>query len=88
MEYLTSGITITMISPAQITQFTATPTSQIVNAQTIYQISLTFLYPHYARDRVIVIFPTGEVLLGTGFQCVSTTSGVTVSCVQTSSTIL
>lgn len=88
MEYLTSGITATMVTPAQITQFTATPASQIVNAQTTYQMNFTFLYPHSARDRVIITFPTPAVLLGAGFQCLSTTSGITVSCTQTSSNIL
>jgi len=61
-----SGITATMITPAQITSFAIVPTSQIVNAQSIYQFDITFLYPHYTGDRVILTFPDG-VLLGAGF---------------------
>lgn len=76
-----------MTTPAQITSYTATPASQIVNALIAYQMDLSFLYDHSSGDRVIITFPDG-VLLGSGFQCTSLTTGVTVSCFQSSQIML
>ena len=66
MEYLYTGITVTMVTPAQITSLSIAPESQIVNAITIYKFDFVFLYPHWSTDRVIITFADG-VLLNSGF---------------------
>jgi hypothetical protein len=48
---------------------------------------ITFVYLHYNGDRIIINFPD-EILLGTGFLCSANTVNVTVSCFQSSQTIL
>ncbi len=48
---------------------------------------ITFVYQHFNGDRIIINFPDG-VLLVTGFLCSSNTINVTVSCFQSSQTIL
>lgn len=87
MEYLLTGITVTMTTPAQITIFSLNPNSQTVNELTSYKFDFTFLFAHSSGDRVIITFPDG-VLLNSGFQCTSLTIGTTVSCYQSSQTIL
>jgi len=76
-----------MNKPTQITSYSITPQSQIVNAQTTYQMDITFVYQHFNGDRIIIDFPDG-VLLVTGFLCSSNTINVTVSCFQSSQSIL
>ena len=76
-----------MNTPAQITSYSIIPQSQIVNAQTTYQMDITFVYLHYNGDRIIINFPD-EILLGTGFLCSANTVNVTVSCFQSSQTML
>lgn len=82
-----TGITITMTTPTQITIFSVTPASQVVNAINTYQFDLTFVFPHWSGDRIIVSFPDG-LFLSSGFQCLAVTSGVTISCYQSSPIIL
>lgn len=72
-----------MTTPTQITIFSVAPASQIVNAINTYQFDLTFIFPHASGDRVILTFPDG-LFLNTPFACISVTTGVTVSCNQTS----
>ncbi len=46
-----------MLTPAQIASYAITPLSQVVNNITTYQMDITFLYPHYNGDRVIITLP-------------------------------
>lgn len=74
-----------MDTPAAISYFKVSPTSQVVNAETTYLFEVTFSYPHYSGDRVILNLPT-DITLGNGFQCVAITANVSLLCLQTSST--
>ena len=86
LEYLHTGITATMASLAQLTHAQAIPTSAVVNSNTPYMISLTFSYPHYTGDRVVISLPQDTILASPTLSCEgSVPVGVIVTCQQTNS---
>jgi hypothetical protein len=50
VNYMNSGLTVTMTTPATSTSFALTPASTVVHAQTSYDLSFTFAVPHQIGD--------------------------------------
>ena len=76
---MTSGITITMNTPANINFFRVTPTSSVVNAQTSYLFNMTFAYQHFNNDRLEITIPNG-VSVGSDFVCSTASTDYSVAC--------
>ena len=87
MEYLYTGLTVIMTTPASLSFSSVTPNTNTANALTSYLVSLTFSQTHYSGDSILVTIPSG-ISLNSGFTCTTSTSGITVSCVQTSASVL
>jgi hypothetical protein len=81
MEYLSSGVSLTLTTPTTFTYIGATPTSPTVNAITTYNFTVTFQQQHYSGDRVIITFPSALTIVS-GFICSTNASSVTVACFQ------
>jgi hypothetical protein len=81
IQLLTTGISVTMVTPAKISNFIITPSILTVNAITTYLFALTFAYPHYSGDSIILTLPT-SITLNNGFQCDS--QSATISCITKS----
>lgn len=87
MEYLYSGITVTMTTPAALSFAAVVPTDTTVNAVTSYLVSLSFSQTHYSGDSVIITIPS-TITLRTGLTCSSSVGGLTVSCLQQSANVI
>jgi len=87
MEYMNSGITLTLTTPTTLSNLTANPVSHIVNDITTYSFAIGLSQQHYSGDRFIITFPT-TLKINSGFQCSSSTSGITVSCIKSSAQVL
>jgi len=82
MEYLFSGVSLTLTTPTTFTYLGVSATNAIVNAITTYSFTITFQEQHYSGDRLIITFPSG-LTINSGFHCATNTSIVTVACFQT-----
>jgi hypothetical protein len=87
MEYRRDGLTSTMSTPTALSFTAITPTDPTVNALTNYLLSLSFALTHYPGDSIILTFPS-TISINSSFACSTSTSGLTVSCVQASSSSL
>lgn len=87
MEYMYSGITTTMTTPAALTFAAIVPTDTTVNAITSYLLSLSFSQTHYSGDSIILTIPS-TISLRAGFTCSTSTAGLTVACLQQSTNVI
>ena len=87
MEYLHTGVTITMTTPTAFTFSSITPADSTTNAQTNYDLALTFSQTHYSGDTIILTIPS-TISLNNGFTCTTTTAGLSLNCVKQSAQVL
>ena len=83
MEYMTTGLTVTMTTPTTLTFSSLTPTNATANGQTSYVLAVTFSQTHYSGDKIVLTVPT-TITLNSGFTCTTTTSGLSVACFKQS----
>lgn len=87
MEYMYTGMTITMTTPTALTFASITPTDSTTNVQTNYALALTFSQTHYSGDSVILTIPS-TISLNTGFACTTTSVGLSLTCLKQSTQVL
>lgn len=87
MEYLYSGITTTMTTPAVLNFAAIVPTNTTVNAITSYLLSISFSQTHYSGDTILLTIPS-TISLPAGLSCSTSTAGLTVACLQQSANII
>jgi hypothetical protein len=84
VNYITSGLTIKMITPATTNVFTLTPASLTVHATTTYTLTFTFAVPHQAGDYFCLsIDPT---MAYSGLTCSAVAGIASVTCAAYNST--
>jgi hypothetical protein len=76
-----------MATSAYISSTLATPSTYTVNSIATYTITFNFIYTHYSNDKIIITLPS-SIILNAGFNCISQTSTITTSCLQTSQSVL
>ena len=78
MNYISSGLVVTMLTPTTSTNFSVVPTSPTVHALTTYTISITFAVPHQSGDYfTFTIDPTMSI---SSLNCTANSGVVSVSC--------
>ena len=87
MEYMYTGLTITMTTPTALTFASITPTDSTTNVQTNYALALTFSQTHYSGDSIILTIPS-TISLNTGFACTTTSVGMNLTCLKQSTQVL
>jgi len=78
VNYNSSGLTVTMITPATSSSFSVVPTSQTVHALTIYTISITFAVPHQSGD--YFTFNVDPTMSISSLNCTANSGVTSVSC--------
>ena len=87
MEYMYSNIIVTLTTAKGLFSSSILAASTIVNAITTYTFTIGFSLTHYSGDRILLTIPS-LMSLNTGFICSSLTAGISVSCFQSSTTLL
>ena len=87
MEYMYNNIIVTLTTAKGIFSSSITANSNTVNAITTYTFTIGFSLTHFSGDRILLTIPS-LMSLSTGFICSSSTSGISISCSQTSITLL
>lgn len=87
MEYMYSNVIITLTTAKGLFSSNVLADSNIVNAITTYTFTIGFSLTHYSGDRILLTIPS-LMSLNSGFICASATSGISISCFQSSSTLL
>jgi hypothetical protein len=87
MEYMYSNIIVTLTTAKGLFSSSILADSTVVNAITTYTFTIGFSLTHYSGDRILLTIPS-LMSLSTGFICSSLTSGISVSCFQSSTTLL
>lgn len=57
IDYINSGLTVTMTTAAVATSFSLVPSDFTVHASTVYTLSTTFFMPHSANDYMLLTIP-------------------------------
>jgi hypothetical protein len=87
MEYMYNSIVITLTTAKGLFSTSIASLSNIVNAVTTYTFTIGFSLTHYSGDRILLTIPS-LMSFNTGLTCSSLTSGISVSCFQSSTTLL
>lgn len=87
MEYMNSTLGVTLTTATSLLGSSIAVTNSNVNSITTYTFSLNFSQSYTSGSRIIVTFPS-LVTFNNGFSCSSSTPGVSISCVQSTSTVL
>jgi hypothetical protein len=84
VNYVSTGLTVTMLTPAISTAFSITPLSLTVHAPTKYTIGFTFAVPHSANDYFDLSIPS-SMAFSASPACtqISGFSGITCSTINT-----
>jgi len=86
VDYLTSGVTLTMTIPATSSAFTVTPLSQTVHSTTQYTLSITTTVPHTTGNYFTLSIPSSMAFSG---PVCSPVSGIaSITCLLSNSTSL
>ena len=65
INYITSGLSVTMTTAAVATSFTLVPSDFTVHASTVYTLSTTFFMPHSANDYMLLTIPASMQISST-----------------------
>ena len=82
-----TGLGVTLTTQTALLSSSVTALNSNVNSVTTYTFSLTFSQRYTSGSRIILTFPS-LITYNPGFSCSTSTSGVTVSCVQSTTTVL
>ncbi len=78
VNYNSSGLVVTMVTPAISTNFSVVPISQTVHALTGYTISITFAVPHQSGD--YFTFSVDPTMTISSLNCTAISGVASVSC--------
>lgn len=84
---MSSGLVVTLTTQAALLSASVSAINPNVNSITTYTFSLSFSQQYISGSRIIVTFPS-LITYNPGFSCSSSTSGVSVSCIQSTATVL
>ena len=84
---MSNGLVVTLTTQATLLSASVSALNPNVNSITTYTFSLSFSQQYASGSRIIVTFPS-LITYNPGFSCSSSTSGVSVSCIQSTATVL
>ena len=87
MEYMNSTLGVTLTTATSLLGSSIAVTNSNVDSITTYTFTLNFSQSYTSGSRIIVTFPS-LIAFNNGFSCSSNTSGVSISCIQSTTTVL
>jgi hypothetical protein len=84
---MSNGLLVTLTTQAALLSASVSALNPNVNSITTYTFSLSFSQQYTSGSRIIVTFPS-LITYNPGFSCSSSISGVSVSCIQSTATVL
>jgi hypothetical protein len=84
---MSNGLLVTLTTQAALLSASVSALNPNVNSITTYTFSLSFSQQYTSGSRIIVTFPS-LITYNPGFSCSSSTLGVSVSCIQSTATVL
>ena len=84
---ITSGLAVTMTTPATSTSFSVNPLNRVVNAFSQYNLAFTLAVPHQINDYFIMNIPI-SMAFSTTPNCVRISGIAGVSCIPVNNTAI